>query len=390
MSTRKKRFFRFEAMWLEHPKFAEAMENFWNSNGSSNQRWMDKLRSCKSFLKDWNKASFGNVCKRIEKLKVELEEVKCSVGTNDLVDKEKAIIEELDFWLAREETLWMQRSRVLWMRQGDKNTSFFHARASQRHNKNWISKLRDRCGVIQEDQGEIMKIVTGYFEDIFRSSLNANDENHQLSCIHPIISEEMNTWMLQDVSEDEIKKIVFSLGPSKAPSIDGFPALFYHQFWDKIKGDVVKQVRKFWTDGVLDEKANRTLIVLIPKKKDTDRIEDWHPISLCNVAVKIITKIIATRLQPISSQVITTSQSAFVKGRIITDNFIVAHEIANFLRTRTAHSDFYASIKLDISKAYDCVEWLFLEKLLLRLGFARLWVGKVMCCVSGRSPTRLR
>ncbi|CAM8940407.1 unnamed protein product [Rhodiola kirilowii] len=381
--TRKKRFFRFEAMWLEHPKFAEAMESFWNTIDNNNQGWMDKLRSCKNFLKDWNKASFGNVCKRINKLKEDLEKVKCSTRTEDLVRKEKAITEELDFWLAREETLWMQRSRVLWMKQGDKNTRFFHAKASQRHKNNWIAKLRDRFGVIQEGQGEIMKIVTGYFGDIFRSSLVVNDENldAQLNCIRPAISKEMNSWLLQDVSEDEIKKAVFSLGPLKAPGVDGFPALFYHKFWDRVKGDVVKEVRKFWTDGVLDEKANRTLIVLIPKKKDADRIEDWRPISLCTVAVKIITKLIATRLQPILSQVISSFQSAFVKGRMITDNFVVAHEIASFLRSRSTHNDFFASVKLDMSKAYDRVEWLFLEKLLLRFGFARSWVEKVMCCI---------
>ncbi|KAL9686603.1 hypothetical protein QQ045_030996 [Rhodiola kirilowii] len=214
---RKKRFFRFEAMWLEHPKFAEAIDNFWNSSDNNEQKWMDKLRCCSSFLKDWNTAVFGNVSRRIIKLKENLDEIKCSMRTEDLVSKEKAITEELDFWLAREETLWMQRSRVLWMKQRDKNTRFFHAKASQRHKNNWIAKLRDRSGVIQEGQGEIMKIVSGYFGDIFRSSLVANEEDlaAQLNCIHPVISEGMNSWLLQDVSEDEIRKDVFSLGPLK-------------------------------------------------------------------------------------------------------------------------------------------------------------------------------
>ncbi|KAL9672753.1 hypothetical protein QQ045_029005 [Rhodiola kirilowii] len=139
---------------------------------------------------------------------------------------------------------------------------------------------------------------------------------------------------------------------------------------------------QFWTDGTLDKEINKTMIVLIPKKKDALRVEDWRPISLCMVAIKIITKIIAQRLQPILNQVISTSQSAFVKSCIIIDNFVVAHEIANFLKNCRDDGNYYASVKVDMSKAYDRVEWIFLEKLLLRLGFVADWVGRVMKCVS--------
>ncbi|KAL9664847.1 hypothetical protein QQ045_020256 [Rhodiola kirilowii] len=87
------------------------------------------------------------------------------------------------------------------------------------------------------------------------------------------------------------------------------------------------------------------------------------------------------RLQPILQQVISIFQSAFVKGRIISDNFVVAHEIANYLKSCRGPTECFASIKLDMSKAYDRVEWLFLEKLLRKMGFASLWVDRVMCCV---------
>ncbi|KAL9676640.1 hypothetical protein QQ045_004856 [Rhodiola kirilowii] len=130
---------------------------------------------------------------------------------------------------------------------------------------------------------------------------------------------------------------------------------------------------------------NRTLIVLIPKKKDAERMEDWRPISLCSVAVKIITKILASRLQPILDRIISIYQSAFIKGRIISDNFIIAHEVSNFFRSYKGSSGAYASIKLDMSKAYDRVEWGFLEALMRKMGFADKWVDRVMSCVSSVS-----
>ncbi|KAL9680841.1 hypothetical protein QQ045_012621 [Rhodiola kirilowii] len=101
---------------------------------------------------------------------------------------------------------------------------------------------------------------------------------------------------------------------------------------------------------------NKTLITLIPKKKDADRMEDWRPISLCTVAVKIITKILAMRLQSILDKVISPAQSAFIKGRIISDNFVIAHEISHYLKNHRDDKNFYASIKVDMSKAFDRVE----------------------------------
>ncbi|KAL9664927.1 hypothetical protein QQ045_020336 [Rhodiola kirilowii] len=255
-------------MWMEHPEYAEVMEKFWNESEDGRARWSEKLRECKRMFKNWNNASFGNVQKRINKLKKELDDIKKLERTVEVVEKENEITEELDLWLAREETLWMQRSRVLWLKQGDKNTNFFHATASHGQKKNWISKLRDANGVMQEDQGKVREIVTDYFRDMFWSALRVEDSvlQGQLESMPRLINDEMNSWLMSDISEEEIRRAVFSLGPLKAPGIDGFPALLYHKSWDRIKGSVCREVKRFWQEGSLDAEINKTLIVLIPKK----------------------------------------------------------------------------------------------------------------------------
>ncbi|CAM8990804.1 unnamed protein product [Rhodiola kirilowii] len=380
---RRKKLFRFEAMWLDHAEFPSMMEDFWNGTNRLNVSWSRKLKLCTEKLKSWNSSSFGNVQKRIKALKGELEEIRKEDRSQMNVEREKYVCEELDRWLAREEILWMQRSRALWMEQGDRNTKFFHARATHRKQKNWLSNLKDSQGVLQESEEKIMDIVTSYFSNIFQATVSreARGIDDELRDITPCISKEMNDMLLRDISEEEIKGAVFSLGPLKAPGIDGFPALFYQRFWEKIKSSVIQEVNVFWAEGRLDGNINRTLITLIPKKKDAERIEDWRPISLCTVAVKIITKILASRLQHILDQVISPFQSAFIKGRIITDNFIVAHELAHFMKNIRDDKRFYASLKVDMSKAYDRVEWDFLKKLLLRMGFAAKWVDRIMECV---------
>ncbi|KAL9665225.1 hypothetical protein QQ045_020638 [Rhodiola kirilowii] len=383
----RRKFFRFEVMWLDHHQYDAQMRDFWSNCDEGGVRWSKKLKSCKEMLKSWNRVAFGDVRRRIEKLKQELEMVKSEARTGDMIERERKIAEDLDLWLAREEALWMQRSRVTWMTQGDKNTKFFHARGCQRRKKNWIAKLQDSQGGIHEDQRQILEIVTSYFSNIFRSSSGGSGAglDAQLASISPVISKDMNSALLKDISEEEVKMAVFSLGSLKAPGVDGFPAIFYQKHWDLIKSSVIKEVKDFWACGMLDKEINRTLIVLIPKKKDAIRVEDWRPISLCTVAIKIITKIIVSRLQPILKEIISPVQSAFIKGRIISDNFIVAHKLSSFMKLCRDDRNFFASVKVDMSKAYDRVEWCFLENLLHKMGFADLWVNRVMSCVKSVS-----
>jgi hypothetical protein len=113
-----------------------------------------------------------------------------------------------------------------------------------------------------------------------------------------------------------------------------------------------------------------------------ESMKDLRPISLCNVVYKIISKILANRLKQILDEIISPNQSAFVPGRLITDNILLAYECTHYMRSRKKGKDGYAAIKLDMSKAYDRVEWGFLEKMMRRLGFAERWIELIMLCIT--------
>ncbi|KAL9682468.1 hypothetical protein QQ045_014267 [Rhodiola kirilowii] len=280
--------------------------------------------------------------------------------------------------------MWKQRSRVDWLRYGDKNTAFFHARASQRRQKNWIEKLMNDRGEWESGDEAVANIIGGYFREIFSSSIVGSHINweHELNSVQPRISDEMNGMLEGDVTEEEIKKAVYQLGSTKAPGPDGFPAIFYQSGRDVIGQDFIAEIKKFFTEDVLDPAWNQTHIVLVPKVKEVQMMTDLRPISLCNVSMKLITKILANRLQIILNEVISCHQSAFVKGRIIVDNFVVAHEVAHFIKGCKNKKKGYASLKLDMSKAYDRIEWIFLEKIMRRLGFGETWIRWVLKCVT--------
>ncbi|KAL0393841.1 UNVERIFIED_CONTAM: hypothetical protein Slati_4350300 [Sesamum latifolium] len=108
----------------------------------------------------------------------------------------------------------------------------------------------------------------------------------------------------------------------------------------------------------------------------------FRPISLCNVIYKIASKALANRIKPFLNSIISPSHSAFVPGRLITDNVLVAYELNHFLKLKTWGKKDHVSLKLDVSKAYDRVEWKFLERVLTRLGFNSRFVLTIMTCVT--------
>ena len=140
------------------------------------------------------------------------------------------------------------------------------------------------------------------------------------------MSSNMLNILLEEFSADEVKTALFQMSPTKTPGSDGMNALFYQKFWHIVSNDVTNAVLDFLNTGFMLLELNYTHIVLIPKVKSPEKISDFRPISLCNVIYKIISKVLANRLKLILPQLISPSQSAFVPGRLITDNMLVANE----------------------------------------------------------------
>jgi hypothetical protein len=98
------------------------------------------------------------------------------------------------------------------------------------------------------------------------------------------------------------------------------PAIFYKKHWDVVGPHVVKEVLTVLNGGPIPDSWNDTWVTLIPKIKKPEAMKDLRPISLCNVVYKLISKVLAHRLKGILNEIISPNQSAFVLGRLITDN----------------------------------------------------------------------
>ena len=137
--------------------------------------------------------------------------------------------------------------------------------------------------------------------------------------------------------------------------------------------DITTSVLSFLNLATLPNHLNHTFITLIPKVKNLELVLEFHPISLCNVLYKIFSKVLANRLKKILPHIIIEHQSTFTKDRLISDNILIAFESLHSMHThKSKRGGGWCGnmvIKLDMSKAYNRVEWHFLESMMKRLSF---------------------
>ena len=228
-----------------------------------------------------------------------------------------------------------------------------------------ITGLEDDNGTWVEDEAGIGKVVEGYFEKIFTNS-NSSGFDHILSGIQSIDVVDLIEQLEGDFQAYEVKEALNQMAPLTAPSPDGMSPIFY---------------KSFWPSGIVPDFINTTFITLIPKIKNPRKVSDFRPISLCNVFYTLLAKVVANRLKKFLANAVPDSQSAFLSGRLISDNILVAFETLHYLKRKTQGKMGYMALKLDMSKAYDRVEWKFLEVLMQHLGLGEKMRKIIMSCL---------
>ena len=174
--------------------------------------------------------------------------------------------------------------------------------------------------------------------------------------------------------EAELKYAALSMAKGKCPGPDGFLVEFYTTYWYLIGTDFTNMIQKSIQQGTLPPGVNRGLIALLHKGGDREELANWRPISLLNVAYKIMAKALQKRLQPFLSDVISTEQTAFLPSRYILDNVLIQHEIIQW--AKESDQDMIL-LNLDFKKAYDTVHLPFLFQVMEALGIPPLFLRMV-------------
>lgn len=184
------------------------------------------------------------------------------------------------------------------------------------------------------------------------------------------------------IFDDEVKSVWFQMQPNTASRLNGMTPLFFQKIWDIVDTNIINEVQSFFASRKFLRQLNYTYVCLIPKKKRSKEMSHLRPISLCSVLTKIVSKVLANRLKLLLSSLISQHQTSFVLGCQISNNSIIAYEIINALSNRRMRKNGFLSFKLDMSKAYDRIEWLYLHKVLTKMGFPPCWINFVMATVT--------
>lgn len=231
-----------------------------------------------------------------------------------------------------------------------------------------------------EEKQELDNLVFQHFNQLFKSQ-NGNMMSI-INCIPQSISKEHNRWLIRPVSKDEVRVALFSMDPNKSQGLDGMSPGFYQHYWDVIGTNIVHFCDHFMKEGYLPAGLTKTHLVFIPKKSKPENVSDLRPIALCNVLYKLAAKVVANRLKPLLGNLISEAQSAFIPRQLITDNIMIAFEMQHYLKRKKQGKVGYGALKLDMSKAYERLEWSYLKEVMKKMGFCSHWIDLISKCIS--------
>ncbi|XP_035544570.1 uncharacterized protein LOC108988642 [Juglans regia] len=311
---------------------------------------------------------------RIDRLESSLQNCFNTEDDNDLMVSKF----ELSTWMSREETRLSHLAKKNWLKDGDQNSKFFHAILNvKKHNR--VSDMFLVDGTHINSPVKIHQAAVDYFKEFLghHNSCDMSDLNHLIS---PVISNEENLMLCKDHSIDDIKDALFSIPIDSSSGPNGFGSGFFRTCWEFVKEDLLEATLEFFHSHHLPRYFTASYIVLIPKVDKPNGFDKFRPISLCSVFYKICTKIIVARLTNLLAKMIAQEQGAFIPGRSIFENISLTPEMVHSINKKSVGGN--VVIKLDMSKAYDRVDWKFLLHVLDAFGFSAQFCDLIKACIS--------
>jgi hypothetical protein len=255
------------------------------------------------------------------------------------------------------------------------NTKNFHAMATQRMRRNAISMLRAGDGRIITDHDEMAGLLWSEYKERMGKS-----EGIQMKFdLARLVKRVSNLQeLIVPFLKEEIELVIKQMPPDRAPGPDGFNGMFLKKCWPIIQDEFIKLAQEFQKGNLDLQNINGSYITLVPKVASPECVSDYRPISLTNVCLKFLTKLVANRLQQRILECIHKNQYGFLKARTIQDCIAWAFE---YLYQCHASKKPIIILKLDFAKAFDTIEHEAILEILKYKGFDDkfiLWVTSIL------------
>ncbi|KAL2929363.1 LINE-1 retrotransposable element ORF2 protein [Bienertia sinuspersici] len=308
-----------------------------------------KLKKVKNSLKELNKMGFNNLQAEDTRTYQELVKIQEALHkeplNTDLMQKEKEAAINYNQAHGSYMQYLRQKAKATWIREG------------------------------------IQDAFVDYYKDLLGKAKEGRTQVHQkIIQKGPVLQEDQRRKLIQPFTKEEVRKAIFSIPGNKSPGPDGFGTHFYKHNWGLIGEEVSNAILDFFETGKLLKEINNTLLVLIPKVAKPLEVSEFRPIACCNTIYKGITKLLCSRLKEVLPDLVSENQGAFVHDRYIVHNIMVCQDLVR--RYGRKNNSPSCMIKLDLKKAYDTVEWSFLEEMLRAMCFPNLFIDWIMECIT--------
>lgn len=307
--------FHFQVAWITHPDYEALVYNTWSQTAGDA---IAKLGSVSMHSITFNRDTFGNIFKKKRRLEARIKGIHTQLDlypSSDLIHLEKDLQLEFSQVLEEEELLWFQKSQENWVKFGNKNTKFYHAQTVIHRRRNKVTSLQID-GIWCTDEDVLKGARAAFFKNLFQTSDTCVPDSLHLNSV-PHIDSDLYALLVQPVSRREVRDALFSMAPYKTPGPDGFQPVFFRTYWNIVAQDVWDLVARAFSTGYIDPSLAETLIVPIPKVDEPRTLRDFRPISLCNVLLKLISKVLVRRVRPFLDDLIGPLQSSFIPNRAL-------------------------------------------------------------------------
>ncbi|KAK6154230.1 hypothetical protein DH2020_008478 [Rehmannia glutinosa] len=303
-------------MWALHPDFIHTVQGAWNLNfwGKAQFILCKKLKALKPTLKELNKSHFSHISSRVKQVKTALKNSQIQLHVDPLNSALNDIVKELkakETFLAKAERSFLsQKAKCDFLNNSDRNTKFFHSIVKRNSLRKQMNSVILEDGSKTSSFDELSIAFVNYFKNLFGTSFQNQIDGPSHSSTGLALMRMILVRFLTR-SPQAIKLALFDIEDDRSP-VDGFFLRLFQKilgyYWQRCSGGCVCE---FLTPQNYLDKSTTLCYALIPKTI-MPLVADFRPIACCNVVYKVITKILASKLESVVPKLIDPAQSAFI------------------------------------------------------------------------------
>ena len=262
------------------------------------------------------------------------------------------------------------RSRLQWTERGEQSTRFYARLERQRQTNNTMTELHHEGNTYSQTEG-MLEAAASFYERLYSASSICQQSADRLTAsLDQRLTQEDSAYLDRPITVQEMRVALASMASNKSPGVDGIAVEFYRRFWSLLESDLLDVYHAALSNGRLGTSQRTGVIILLHKKGERRDLKNWRPISLLSVDYKILTKLLASRLTSVLQTIVHEDQTCCVPERSIRDSCRVLQDTVDYCEATDRGAGL---VSLDQEKAFDRVEWSFLDKVMAAMNIGEIF-----------------